>query len=75
MQCEKLFEVIDSLSDRYLDFLEDVCNIDIGNIGDAERREDRAREAARRGTVNVPAEELAKYEAILAEVKKGKVIY
>lgn len=56
-------------------WMEDVCNIDIGNIGDAERREERAREAARRGTVNVPAEELAKYEAILADVKKGKVIY
>ena len=32
MQCEKLFEVIDSLSDEYLDFLEDVCNIESQTI-------------------------------------------
>lgn len=28
MKCEKLFEVIDALSDRYVDIWEDVCNIE-----------------------------------------------
>ncbi|MBQ3072992.1 MAG: M20/M25/M40 family metallo-hydrolase [Oscillospiraceae bacterium] len=32
MQCKELFEVIDSLSDRYLDMLEDVCNIESQTI-------------------------------------------
>ena len=35
MKCEKLFEVIDSLSDRYLDFLEDVCNIESQTVDKA----------------------------------------
>ena len=35
MKCEKLFEIIDSLNDRYVDVWEDVCNIESQTIDKA----------------------------------------